>query len=186
MAPIKNPNIQAVDWIQYQLRQLSWQAILGILLISLTIVYFFLVILPTENALLEQQLAAVDAQKKMQQDSLNDKAPVTTKENQLYLLLPTKDKANEQISIVLNLAAQSGLQVDKVAYTQSLENHVLQLQMNLPIEGKYVQIRQFIHDVLKEIPTLALSELSLRRDDMMTDKLNAQIDLILYFKDEMK
>ena len=54
--------------------------------------------------------------------------------------------------------------------------------MVLPVAGSYVQIRQFITDVLQQLPALALSDLQITRDNAMSPTVEARLVFVLFLQ----
>jgi hypothetical protein len=50
----------------------------------------------------------------------------------------------------------------------------------LPVTAEYAPLRAFVGDVLREIPSLALEEMSLRRDDAKAMRLDARLKFVLF------
>ena len=81
------------------------------------------------------------------------------------------------------MATDNGLVVNKVEYEQPLSvSPLIQYQIKLPLSGSYMQIRQFINQVLNTLPSIALSDISLKREDIATDIVDAQIQFTLYLQ----
>lgn len=56
----------------------------------------------------------------------------------------------------------------------------------LPVSGQYLQIRQFIAQVLHLQPALALSDLKMTRDNSLSPNIEAKLVFVLYLKSELK
>lgn len=174
------------QYLRYQLQQLGWQGQLGASLILASLLFLFLVALP--KAQLLQTLQMKHAEQKLNAThQVNAQAAHTefNVEQQFYVLLPHKSQANSKISTLLQAASASGLTTDKVDYTQlTLASAIVQYHINLPAQGSYKQIRQFINQALNALPSLALDEVSLRREDVASETLDAQIQFTLYVQND--
>ncbi|MGV3583071.1 MAG: type 4a pilus biogenesis protein PilO [Methylophilus sp.] len=171
------------DIARYQLLQLGWQGMLGLLLILGSLAYLFLQVVPKANQVQQLQLDARNFKRNSKLYAQDHKAGKFDVVKDFYRLLPAQNEANSSISMILNAATNAGLSLEKVEYDQPLSQHpITQYQINLPIKGSYVQIRQFINEVLNKIPTIALNDISMRRDDVSTDILETRIQFILYLK----
>jgi hypothetical protein len=60
--------------------------------------------------------------------------------------------------------------------TESLARYTIVL----PVKTDYAALRRFTRDVLRELPGLAMEEVSLRRSDAKSPLLDAQLRLVLY------
>lgn len=56
------------------------------------------------------------------------------------------------------------------------------LQINLPVKGKYQQIRVFTESLLGKLPSLAMDEISFRRENVKSPSVEARLRLTLYLK----
>jgi Tfp pilus assembly protein PilO len=171
------------DLARYQLRQLGWQGMLGFLLILGSLAYLFLQAVPKANQVQQLQLDARNFKRSSNLYAQDHKVGKFDVVKDFYRLLPAQNKANNSIAMILNAATNAGLSLEKVEYDQPLSQHpITQYQINLPTKGSYVQIRQFINEVLNKIPTIALNDISMRREDISTDILETRIQFILYLK----
>jgi Tfp pilus assembly protein PilO len=171
------------DIARYQLRQLGWQGMLGLLLILGSLAYLFLQAVPKASQVQQLQLDAKNFKRSSTLYAQDHKVGKYDVVKDFYRLLPAQNEANNSIAMILNAATNAGLSLEKVEYDQPLSQHpITQYQINLPMKGSYVQIRQFINEVLNKIPTIALNDISMRRDDVSTDILETRIQFILYLK----
>jgi hypothetical protein len=58
----------------------------------------------------------------------------------------------------------------------------MQYQIKLPVQGSYIQVRQFINHVLNTLPAVALNDISLKREDIASDLVYARLQFTLYLK----
>jgi Tfp pilus assembly protein PilO len=173
----------AFDIVSYHIRQLGWQGMLGSLLISVSLVCLFLQAIPKANQVQQLQLDASNFKTSSKRYAQDHKIGQFDVVKDFYRLLPAQNEANNKISVILNAATNAGLSLEKVEYEQPLSHYaVTQYQIKLPVKGSYVQIRQFVNEVLNAIPTIALNDISMKRDDIMTDVLVTNIQFTLYLK----
>lgn len=174
---------QAKEITNYQLQRLGWQGAIGLILIVISLLYMFLIVNPKAAELKQMQLDAnnfktisktyADDHKIAQFDVVKD----------FYRLLPAQNEANDKISVILNAATNAGLSLEKIEYNQPLtQSPITHYQIKLPIKGSYIQVRQFLNEVLNSVPTIALNEVSMRRDDLSVDTLETRIQFTLYLK----
>jgi Tfp pilus assembly protein PilO len=175
---------RTVQLVRYKLRQLGWQGLMGVLLILGSLIYLFIVAIPKTQQLqqLQMEVTALKANPKqnVKNGSNNTQLDVVQK---FYALLPSQKEANSKITDILNVATKTGLVVDKVEYDQPLSaSPLIKYQIKLPLKGSYTQIRQFINQVLNTLPSIALNDISLRREDITTDLVEARIQFTLYLQ----
>lgn len=178
-----------IQIFKYKFRQLFWQALgwkglAGLVLIIGSVSYLIIVAAPRVQQLQQLQMK-VDAVKANQKQNVsnrtnNDPSDIT---RIFYDVLPTQTEASSKISEILRVATDNGLVINKVEYEQPLSaTPLIQYQIKLPLTGSYMQIRQFINQVLNTLPSIALNDISLKREDIATDSVNAQIQFTLYLQ----
>ena len=67
----------------------------------------------------------------------------------------------------------------KIKSLQSNQATLARYEIVLPVTGQYVQIRQFIAQVLHELPALALSDLQLKRESAQSHSVEARLIFVL-------
>lgn len=83
----------------------------------------------------------------------------------------------------INAAAQTmGLSLDLGEYSMVQERgaRLARYQLTFPLKGNYGQIRGFIGEVLREVPASSLDDISLKRETIGSELLDARIKLTLY------
>jgi hypothetical protein len=179
----KNKFNQSWELIHYKLQQLGWQGPLGLLLLFISTFYFFMFTTPKASYVkqLHLDIGNIKTSSKVYAKDHNIAQFDVVKD--FYRLLPAQHETNNKISVILNAATNAGLSLEKVEYDQPLtRSPIAQYQIKLPIKGSYVQIRQFVSEVLNNLPTIALDDISMRRDDITSDVLQARIQFTLYLK----
>lgn len=178
-----------IQVFKYKLRQLFWQklgwrGLVGLTLIIGNLSYFIIFAEPKVQQLhhLQMNMTAVIANPKQNISQRNNSSPSEIADI-FYNVLPMQTEANSKISEILRVATDNGLVINKVEYEQPLSvSQLIQYQIKLPLTGSYMQIRQFINQVLNSLPSIALNEISLKREDIVTDSVDAQIQFTLYMK----
>lgn len=170
--------------LKYKLRQLGWQGMAGILLIVSSLLFFIIVTMPKTQQLqqLQADLVALKAKPKhaIENGSKHSQFDVA---QSFYDVLPEQREANNKIGVILDVATDTGLVIDKVEYEQPLSSSpLMQYQIKLPLTGSYMQIRRFINQVLNAMPSIALSDLSLKREDISSEVIDARIQFTLYLQ----
>lgn len=168
--------------LHYKLRQLSWQGNLGLILILLSILLMLFIAIPNaqqkdalQTSVAELEANAVAGKSNAKPDNQFDVVA------QLNSLIPKQTDANSKIAQMLHAATDAGLATDKVDYAaQPYSNSLIKYQIKFPTQGSYMQIRHFINTVLNELPTMALTDIQLKRDDIGSDLIDANIQFNLY------
>lgn len=172
----------------YKLRKLGWQGLLGIALLVSSLLVYLIVANPKTQQLAQLQSEYLTLKVKSKSDFKNIKPGNNFDMAQrFYAFLPKQNEANSEISQILSEVNRAGLVMDKVEYSQSnVSSAIIQYQIKLPLSGSYMQIRQFLNQVLKTFPSIALSDISLARNDVTSEILDARIQLTLYLSNERK
>jgi Tfp pilus assembly protein PilO len=182
-----------VQLLRYKLRQLiwqklGWQGLLGLLLILASLYYWFIVAVPKARQLQQLQLEFTDLRVHPKQN-VSDRSNLEKHDlaKVFYDALPTQIEVNRQLSAILRIATDNGLFINKVEYEQPVAvSPLIQYQIKLPLTGSYLQIRQFINQVLNTLPSIALSDISLKREDIAIDSVDTQIQFTLYLQKEQQ
>ncbi|HKO89418.1 MAG TPA: hypothetical protein VJU83_12995 [Burkholderiales bacterium] len=99
-----------------------------------------------------------------------------------YAFFPKQESTTEWLIKIHAAANESGIALRSGDY--KLEHRdgdrLSRYLITLPLRGSYPQIRSFIDHVLQDVPAAALNELSLQRDSVSSEALDARIRLTLY------
>jgi len=79
-------------------------------------------------------------------------------------------------------AQRNGLSLDKGEYRlgQDKEFRLAQYQVTFPVRGTYAQVRGFVNAVLDAVPAAALDEITLKREAIGEQNLEARVRFTLY------
>ncbi len=80
------------------------------------------------------------------------------------------------------LAAKHGLPLAQAEFRLTAQGAepLARYSMVLPVKTEYARLRAFVDDVLRDMPSVALEELSLRRDDLKSELIDARLRLVLF------
>ena len=122
---------------------------------------------PTETpeAQRARQLAVVVAGLPDAQGALQTLAAIHKAAREQHLQLATGDYRLQ----ALNGAAPGSLGVQRY-------------QLTFPVRGDYLALRQWLSATLNQTPSLALDELSLKRDDAKVSELDSRVRMTLYLR----
>ena len=107
-----------------------------------------------------------------------------TIEPQLSRLLGEDAGAVQLLEQLFTLARQHDLQLRRGEYkpAQWRSIHLDTVQVTLPLQGNYATLRGWILDVLSQVPQASIDRISMRRDDVKSDLLEADVILTLWRK----
>lgn len=95
---------------------------------------------------------------------------------------PVEEDAERISAEILTEADAMGMIFERAEFQSLPVAHAsLQVQrIKLPLKGEYLQVRQFLRQVLQRYPSLALSQFKLQRTDVMQPVIEAYVEFSLY------
>lgn len=95
---------------------------------------------------------------------------------------PTETQLNAELGRLLALAAEQGLQVPTGDYRLMPGKDGLfdRYVLNLPVKGSYQTVRKYVAAVRSEFPDLAVDDIALRRENIGSGEVEAQLRFILF------
>ena len=101
-----------------------------------------------------------------------------------YAVFPGAETRDQRLAAILSRVRQSGLALGQTEYRQRAEPGLalMRYSMSLPLTGSYAAIRSLIDDCLRADPALGLMSLRLRRKDLQSAQLQAQLEFALYMR----
>ena len=99
-----------------------------------------------------------------------------------YAALGDRAKVDRQLKTVFALAEKNGLVLRQGEYRSAYDRSakLTTYQMNLPVTGRYGAIWQFAFDALRAVPHASLDDVSLRRDAIGSETVDARLRFTLY------
>lgn len=145
-----------------------------------------LFVLPVREAAIEaaeRRLAGVE--RSTRRAAMERQAERATPEETRQRLLdrfPSQDQLNAELGRLLELAGKEGLQVPSGDYRLLPGKDGLfdRYVLNLPVKGSYLTIRRYVAAVRREFPDLAVEDISLRRENIGSNEVEAQLRFILF------
>lgn len=167
---------------RFALANPNWLLLAGGLLVLLAAIAHLL-LLPGREAAIEageRRLAQLErSTSRLQIERQSTSAPGRP---QLLDRFPEAGHLPGELGRLLDLAEQGGLQFNGGEYrlVAGKEKLVDRYVVSLPVRGDYREIRQFLVALRGEFPTLAIEDVSLRRDNIGASDIEAQLRLILF------
>lgn len=192
-------NLQSLKWLSVQvLKRLSVFGLLGFIIASISGLFYFFKILPIQMQVEVTESNAKNTPTQIFESIKPAQLPVknTVDEvNRFYGSFSTPADLPQYLSRIFQAATKQKLLLNqgdykftKVKLTNAQNNSNVQeplsrYEMVLPITGEYVQIRQFIVQILFENPSLALANIQITRENTMSKTVEARLELVLFLKD---
>lgn len=176
-------------WRARALRQLGWPGALAVALFAASLAFYFSAIVPARDKANELFNAAEYARATQQRVSKNkQRIEQKTPAAQLAAFnafFPPLSEAPKWVAAVYAAARGERLTLERGDYKVLRETGVslVRYQITLPVKGSYPQIRQFIAEVLEEAPLASIDDVSIRRDKIGQNSVEARIKISLYMKD---
>ena len=97
--------------------------------------------------------------------------------------LPNCLRLIDSIALMQRLSLNRGdYKLTQIKSLQSNQATLARYEIVLPVTGQYLQIRQFIAQVLHELPALALSDLQIKRESAQSPSVEARLIFVLLLK----
>jgi hypothetical protein len=170
---------------QYQLRNLEGAAKVGCGMLALSVVLAVSVLIPTQQKLQQTERELAEQRRTVEQNpqSLQVRSPDAVLA-EFYRFLPPEDKLLEQVAQVLEVTEDNGIEADRIEYAvlPDAGGKLRRYQMTMPVRGTYPNTRYFMIDLLNQMPSVAISDLSFRRQDPHGDQVESRMRLTFYLR----
>jgi len=170
--------------LRFYARRLGWSGLAGILLLIIALLFEL-----TAVSVTRQQAAGAERRIEALRRQLAERpvmqTPVSVEQQGFFPRREVLVKAVERIHAI---ADEHGLSHGSGAY-QALPpaagqtGGLIRYQLSLPLQGAYPAWRNWLAAVMNEMPSVALSELQLKRDSVTNGVMDAQVRLTLYFEE---
>jgi Tfp pilus assembly protein PilO len=164
-----------------EMKRMGVPGLAGIALLVFSAVFYFSALQPTR-----QQLDAARKEHASWQTHLNkhENLPrsVELQLSEFYGAFPAGDKETEILASIYAAAAHNNLALETGEYKRLTDNSqkLVRYQAIFPIKGSYIQIRQFMDDVLTALPSVSLDDVSFKRESIGSGTLDARVKLTLF------
>jgi hypothetical protein len=110
--------------------------------------------------------------------------------SEFYQTFPSTRAIPDTLAQLNSLAAKQQLllnsgdyKLNKIAVKNSVGATALtQYEMVLPVEGSYSRIRAFISSILNNLPSVAITDIQIKRDSTLSPTVDARLVLIFYVR----
>ena len=167
------------------MKRLQWQMMrlmdrlglagsLSLILLLAIVLCFLLLQWPAQQRL---QQAQADAEHSR---ATAPAAPATA--HDFLEVLPRQEGLLPQVQAIFDTAEGYGLVLDEVAYRKERrpDERLQRYHVDFALDASYPDIRAFIADVLAGVPSAALTQLSLERQDVRDAAVHARLRLTLF------
>ena len=185
-------------WLWQSQQIVKKLGLFGLLGLAITLscgVFYASKIIPINNQILEYnesiQQAKLSNNEQISLPMPDNNAPqqITNDDiTKFYARFPNGASLPKWLSLINETAVEQGLLLNRGDYklTQikaspinSKSGQLSRYEIVLPVTGQYSQIRQFIAQVLYQLPALALSEMQIKRENTLAPTVDARLVFVL-------
>lgn len=169
------------------LNQVGWMGISGISLLIFSATFYFSAVVPdrTRTAELKQETASLRqrAQMSLAQGGISTSNNTETQLKTFYKFFPATTEKVNVLGKIYSAAEHQNLLLEtgEYRYLPDQTNTLSRYQVTLPIKGSYLQIRNFVDEILTEVPSTSVDDISFKRETVNSPVLDARIKLTLFF-----
>lgn len=165
--------------------RLGWTGVAGIGLIVFAMAFHFSALVPREAKLDQLRTEADALRERLQSGASIARLPQAAGADQLaafYAFFPPGDSSPDWLARINDAARSSGITLQSGEYKLERrgEQKLARYQMTLPVVGTYRQLREFIGALLAQVPAASLDEVTLRRESVSSQRIEARVRLTLY------
>jgi hypothetical protein len=169
------------------LRRLGWPGMLGIALGAFAVMFYISAIMPTQARVeqLRHEIAkSREAISKMARQGMSGGYGQEANLTAFYRFFPETSSVPDQLDRIYAAAAMQSLALEQAEYklVRNQEERIAIYRITLPVQGSYLQIRNFIVEVLNRVPSAALEDVSFQRQSIGTPLIDGKVRLALYLR----
>lgn len=135
----------------------------------------------------QQQILSKETDKS--QFNIASKQTTTKTINRFYSQFPAGESLPNWLRLIDKIALKQRLTLNSGDYKltqikqlQTNQGALARYEIVLPVTGQYAQVRQFVSQVLHELPALALTDMQLSRESVQSPTLEARLTFVLLLK----
>jgi hypothetical protein len=169
--------------LNHQLRQLGWPGVAGIGILLFSASFYLSSSLPAaeEAALMRDSIAGEMKTRADASQAARGSSPAEQLKT-FYGYFPPARQLPDQLARIYGFAGKQGLQLRQGEYRliQETNAKLERYQVTLPLRGSYTQVRQFLAEVMNEMPVASLDDLKFEKQQIGDPTIEAQIRITLF------
>lgn len=169
--------------LREELERLGWPGVLGLGLLAFAAMIAVSTLLPLRGEVTRLRDAADALQRRTGGgDRAGARPPAQEQLATFYAFFPPPESSPDWLGRIHAIAQAKGVQLQSGEYRleRAASPRLRRYQMTLPVQGTYAQIRGFVGEVLEQVPAAVLEEVSLKRENVETQRVEARVRLTLY------
>lgn len=172
---------QILRWI----KNIGMGGMSGVILLLLAVGLYLGFVLPQQARFVQLTQDVADEQARQKTAPLTPVLDTRSTEARLrlfYDFFPPQEKAPTLLKTIYRAARDEAISLadGEYKYIDGKAGGIRMYQIDLPVKGSYIQIRKFIVKVLNAIPSVALNEVSFKRELVGSGELEARLRFIIY------
>ncbi|OQW68948.1 MAG: hypothetical protein BVN34_05350 [Proteobacteria bacterium ST_bin12] len=189
-------------WVSQVIKKVGLFGILGLAITLGCFLFYGLNILTLKQKIADTETANLQAEIEANQVQMNQgqaaaqlqksampKQTSVEEIQRFYAQFPLAESLPNCLGLINKIALKERLILNRGDYKltqikqlQTSQGALARYEIVLPVTGKYTQIRQFIAQVLHQLPALALSDMQLKRENAQSPLVEAQLIFVLMLK----
>jgi hypothetical protein len=175
--------------IKRWVNQAGWVGITGISLLIFSATFYLSAVMPDQARIAELQQTSISlrqqAHEALAQSNISTTDDMATQLKKFYHFFPADDNKNATLAKIYSAAEHQTLilETGEYRYISNPNSKLSRYQITLPIKGSYLQIRNFVNEILAKIPSASVDDISFKRESIGSPTLDARIKLTLFFGD---
>lgn len=172
-------------WVHHSLATSGYLSRAAIAAITLAGAFHLLATIPAQNEA-AAALASHDLPRKVSDSTDTALSAAAGQAETFHDMFPARDRAPELLDRVYRAARSQSLDLVDGSYqiVASPGGRLVAYQVNLPVAGTYAQVRRFVVQVLRDVPTASLDKLAFERESASSADLAAEVRFTLYMRAE--
>jgi Tfp pilus assembly protein PilO len=165
-----------IKWIMTRFADtLGWPGLITLAFIIGFLLYFPFVRWPAQHRL------EILATQSLQHGATNS-GLAETSASAFLKQMPTPESLPQELQTIFDTAEGYGLLLDEVAYSKvrKQDERLERYHVDFAIDAPYPNIRIFLAEIMAAIPSAALNQLALTRDEVQSGDVHARVRLTLF------
>ncbi len=183
---MNKPTLHRLLWhASHGLRQLGWVGVAGIGLWVFVLMYYFSAVHPARSRLDELHSEAASLER-LTRAASGKSASVSDQLSAFHNFFPKSRQSPELLAKIYSAASRLGVALGQGEYRMARDHSgkLLRYEVNFPVRAEYLQIRKFLNQVLSDIPSASLDNVSFQRRNISSPVLDSQIKLTIYLESD--
>ena len=189
--------LQYLYWLLTNiLKKIGAWGIISLVIIIVSLLFYSTKITKTETLIQETQYAIEEANTSLNSKKFSVEASTPLKNleeiKRFYDIFPKAVALPQALTVIYQIANKQKLALNsgdykfnKIKETNSTNQKKLtKYEIVLPIKGQYKQIRAFITEVLQKLPAIALTDMQIRRENSLSQYVEARLIFVIFVKGE--